>query len=48
MHYGNLSLGAAGLVLTEMTNVSPQSRISPRCAGLWSDENEAALKRVQD
>lgn len=48
MHLGTFSLGAAGLVMTEMTNVNPQGRISPRCAGLWSDENEAALKRVHD
>ena len=48
MHLGSFSLGAAGLVMTEMTNVNPAGRISPRCAGLWSDENEAALKRVID
>jgi 2,4-dienoyl-CoA reductase-like NADH-dependent reductase (Old Yellow Enzyme family) len=48
MHLGNMSLGAAGLVITEMTNVNPQGRISPKCAGIWSDENEAALKRVLD
>jgi len=48
MHLGNMSLGCAGLVMTEMTDVNPQGRISPRCAGLWSDENEAALKRVHD
>ena len=48
MHLGNMSLGAAGLVMCEMTNVNPQGRISPKCAGLYSDENEAALKRVYD
>ena len=48
MHLGNMSLGAAGLVMCEMTNVNPQGRISPKCAGMWSDENEAALKRVYD
>ena len=48
MHLGNMSLGAAGLVITEMTNVNPQGRISPKCAGIWSDENEASLKRVLD
>jgi len=48
MHLGSFSLGAAGLVMTEMTNVNPNARISPRCAGLWSDENEVALKRVHD
>ena len=48
MHLGNMSLGAAGLVMCEMTNVNPQGRISPKCAGMWSDDNEAALKRVYD
>ena len=48
MHLGSLSLGAAGLVMCEMTNVNPQGRISPRCAGMYSDDNEAALKRVHD
>src|SRR5262249_49172220 len=48
MHLGNMSLGCAGLVMCEMTNVIPQGRISPKCAGMWSDENEAALKRMHD
>ena len=30
MHLGSLSLGAAGLVMTEMTNVNPAGRISAR------------------
>ena len=48
MHLGNMSLGCAGLVMCEMTDVNPQGRISPKCAGMWSDENETALKRVHD
>ncbi len=48
MHLGSLSLGAAGLLMVEMTNVGPEGRISAKCAGLWSDANEAALKRVVD
>jgi NADPH2 dehydrogenase len=48
MHLGSLSMGAAGLVMVEMTNVTLQGRISPRCAALCSDDNEAALKRVID
>jgi 2,4-dienoyl-CoA reductase-like NADH-dependent reductase (Old Yellow Enzyme family) len=48
VHLGGLSMGAAGLVIFEMTNVSPEGRISPRCATLCTDENEAALKRVVD
>ena len=48
MHLGNMSLGCAGLVMCEMTDVNPQGRITPKCAGMWSDDNEAALKRVHD
>ncbi len=48
MHLGSFSLGCAGLVMTEMTDVNPQGRISPKCAGMWSDDNEKALKRVHD
>jgi 2,4-dienoyl-CoA reductase-like NADH-dependent reductase (Old Yellow Enzyme family) len=47
-HLGSFSLGAAGLVMTEMTNVNPAGRITHKCAGLWSDDNEKALKRVID
>jgi len=48
MHYGQFAMGAVGLVMMEMTNVSPEGRISPKCAGIYSDENEAAIKRVVD
>jgi len=48
MHLGSFSLGAAGLVMTEATNVNAVGRISHKCAGLYSDANEAALKRVID
>ena len=48
VHLGSLAMGAAGLVMTEMTNVTMDGRISPRCATLCTDENEAALKRVVD
>jgi 2,4-dienoyl-CoA reductase-like NADH-dependent reductase (Old Yellow Enzyme family) len=48
MHLGSMSLGGAALVMTEMTNVTPRGRISPRCAGMWSDANEAAARRIVD
>ena len=48
MHLGNFSLGAAALVMTEMTNVNAVGRITYKCAGLYSDDNEKALKRVID
>lgn len=48
MNLGQYAMGAAGLVFTEATHVSPEGRITPKCLGLWSDANEAALKRVVD
>jgi 2,4-dienoyl-CoA reductase-like NADH-dependent reductase (Old Yellow Enzyme family) len=48
MHLGQMSLGAGALVMTEMTNVNPVGRITAKCAGMYSDENEAAMKRVID
>ncbi len=46
MHLGQLSMGAGALLLTEATHVSAQGRISPGCAGLWNDEQQAAMTRV--
>lgn len=48
MHLGQYAMGAAGLVMTEATAVSEVGRITPKCLGLYSDENEATLKRVID
>jgi 2,4-dienoyl-CoA reductase-like NADH-dependent reductase (Old Yellow Enzyme family) len=48
MHYGTLSHSGAGLLIIEATAVLPEGRISFADLGLWSDENEAALKRVLD
>lgn len=45
-HYGTLALAAAGLLITEMTMVESRGRITPGCAGLWSDATEAAIARV--
>ncbi|MFT5286267.1 MAG: anthraniloyl-CoA monooxygenase [Planctomycetota bacterium] len=48
VHYGGLSLGGPGLIMTEMTNVSAEGRISLGCAGIYTDEHEAAWKRIVD
>ncbi len=48
MHLGQFAMGAAGLVITEATHVSAIGRISRRCLGLYSDENEATIKHVVD
>jgi 2,4-dienoyl-CoA reductase-like NADH-dependent reductase (Old Yellow Enzyme family) len=47
-HLMSLSMSGAGLLTCEATHVSPEGRITPGCAGLWSDANEAALKHVVD
>lgn len=41
VHYGSLAKGGAGLVFTEMTDVTPDARITPGCTGLWNAEQEA-------
>ncbi len=48
VHLGSKALGGAGLVMTEMTCVSPQARITPGCPGLWTDEQRDAWARVVD
>ena len=48
IHYGELALGGAGLIMTEMTNVSPEGRITLGCAGLWNETQERAWKQIVD
>ena len=48
MNLGQYAMGAAGLVMTEATAVSSAGRITPKCLGLYREENETALKRVID
>jgi anthraniloyl-CoA monooxygenase len=48
VHYGSRAIGGAGLIFTEMTCVGRDARITPGCAGLWNDEQEAVWKRIVD
>lgn len=48
VHYGSRAIGGAGLIFTEMTCVSRDARITPGCAGLWNDEQEASWRRIVD
>ncbi|MGZ8361188.1 MAG: oxidoreductase, partial [Allosphingosinicella sp.] len=48
VHYGARATGGAGLVYTEMTCVSPEARITPGCAGLYTPEQVAAWQRIVD
>jgi anthraniloyl-CoA monooxygenase len=48
VHYGSRAIGGAGLMFTEMTDVSAQARISLGCAGMYNDAHETAWKRIVD
>ncbi len=46
VHLGSRAVGGAGLVIQEATAVSPEGRISPSDAGIWSDAHSEAYKRI--
>lgn len=46
LHFGSMMTSGAGLFVIEATAVDPRGRITPECLGLWSDENEEALRNV--
>ncbi|WP_118184863.1 bifunctional salicylyl-CoA 5-hydroxylase/oxidoreductase [Paraburkholderia phosphatilytica] len=48
MHLGARAMGGAGLVMTEMTCVSPDARITPGCPGMYAPEHLNAWKRIVD
>src|SRR3546814_4668761 len=48
VHLGARALGGAGLIYTEMTDVSEEARITHGCAGIYTDAHEVAWKRIVD
>jgi len=48
IHFGSMTQSGAGLFIIEATGVEARGRISPGCTGLYSDENEAGMKRAVD
>jgi len=48
VHLGSRALGGAGLVMTEMTAISAEARITPGCAGLWNLAQMTAWQRIVD
>ena len=48
VHYGTLAKGGAGLLVTEMTDISADARITPGCAGIWNQEQQVAWARIVD
>ena len=45
-HLGQFAMAGPGLIIIEATGVEAAGRITHGCCGLYSDENEAAMKRV--
>ncbi|TCT01471.1 bifunctional salicylyl-CoA 5-hydroxylase/oxidoreductase [Paralcaligenes ureilyticus] len=48
VHLGARAMGGAGLVMVEMTCVSPEARITPGCPGMWNDRQAEAFARITD
>ena len=48
VHLGTRAIGGAGLVMTEMTCVAPDARITPACAGMYRPEHVTAWRRIVD
>ena len=48
VHLGSRAIGGAGLIIAEMSGVSPIGRITPGCTGMYSDEHVDAWRRITD
>lgn len=48
VHLGARAVGGAGLVVAEQLAVSPEGRMTPGCAGIWSDAQIPMLRRITD
>lgn len=46
VHLGSRAVGGAGMVMVEMTCVSPEGRITPGCTGLWNDAQAEAFAPI--
>src|ERR1041384_2482591 len=46
VHLGARAAGGAGLVIAEASAVSPEGRITPGDAGIWSDAQVEPLARI--
>jgi anthraniloyl-CoA monooxygenase len=48
MHYGARATGGAALIVTEMTCVAPDARITPGCTGMWNEAQRDGWRRIVD
>jgi anthraniloyl-CoA monooxygenase len=48
VHLGARAMGGAGMVVAEMTCITPDARITPGCPGLWNEAQVHGWKRITD
>lgn len=48
VHYGSRATGGVGLILTEMTAISPTGRITLGCAGIYNENQIVEWKKITD
>jgi len=48
VHLGSRAIGGAGLIITEMTDVTAEGRITLGCAGMYEREHVSAWRRIVD
>lgn len=48
VHIGSRAIGGAGLVMTEMTDVSPEGRITYGCVGMYEPQHVEDWRRIVD
>ncbi|KAG0272162.1 hypothetical protein BGZ95_012095, partial [Linnemannia exigua] len=48
VHLGSFALHGAGLIIAEAAAVEARGRISPGCAGIYSDDHIPGIKRIVD
>jgi len=48
VHLGHLAYSGAGLLMVEATHVTREGRITHGCTGLYSEHNEASIKKVME
>ena len=46
VHLGSRAMGGAALVMTEMTCISPQARITPGCPGIWNKPQAKGWQKI--
>jgi len=46
VHYGSRATGGVGLIITEMTAISAEARITLGCAGIYNEEQIQAWKQI--